>query len=121
LAEALRNLKVQGMQTSRPIKHFQTEDGWVLMGSPNDKLFRKMCDALGKPEWKEDPRFLTNGERVKHKPELVGMISTIHADATNRLLGRLVIGDRCASCPNQQDGRGIRGSAGQASEPGLLR
>jgi crotonobetainyl-CoA:carnitine CoA-transferase CaiB-like acyl-CoA transferase len=36
-----------------------------------------MCDALGKPEWKDDPRFLTNGDRVVHKPELVGMISAI--------------------------------------------
>jgi crotonobetainyl-CoA:carnitine CoA-transferase CaiB-like acyl-CoA transferase len=60
-----------------PYQAFPTEDGWVLMGSPNDKLFRKMCDALGKPEWKDDPRFVTNGERVKHKPELVGMISAI--------------------------------------------
>jgi crotonobetainyl-CoA:carnitine CoA-transferase CaiB-like acyl-CoA transferase len=60
-----------------PYQAFPTEDGWVLMGSPNDKLFRKMCDALGKPEWGEDPRFITNGERVKHKPELVGMISAI--------------------------------------------
>jgi crotonobetainyl-CoA:carnitine CoA-transferase CaiB-like acyl-CoA transferase len=60
-----------------PYQAFPTEDGWVLMGSPNDKLFRKMCDALGKPEWKDDPRFLTNGDRVVHKPELVGMISSI--------------------------------------------
>ncbi|ABE36906.1 coA-transferase III family protein [Paraburkholderia xenovorans LB400] len=60
-----------------PYQAFPTEDGWVLMGSPNDKLFRKMCDSLGKPEWKDDPRFLTNGDRVKHKPELVGMISAI--------------------------------------------
>jgi crotonobetainyl-CoA:carnitine CoA-transferase CaiB-like acyl-CoA transferase len=60
-----------------PYQAFPTEDGWVLMGSPNDKLFRKMCDALGKPEWGEDPRFLTNGDRVKHKPELVGMISAV--------------------------------------------
>lgn len=60
-----------------PYQAFPTEDGWVLMGSPNDKLFRKTCDALGKPEWKDDPRFLTNGDRVVHKPELVGMISAI--------------------------------------------
>jgi crotonobetainyl-CoA:carnitine CoA-transferase CaiB-like acyl-CoA transferase len=60
-----------------PYQAFPSEDGWVLMGSPNDKLFRKMCDALGRPEWGEDPRFLTNGDRVKHKPELVGMISAI--------------------------------------------
>lgn len=60
-----------------PYQAFPTADGWVLMGSPNDKLFKVTCDALGQPEWKEDPRFLTNGERVRHKPELVGMISAI--------------------------------------------
>ena len=60
-----------------PYQAFPTADGWVLMGSPNDKLFRVTCDALGQPAWKDDPRFLTNGDRVRHKPELVGMISTI--------------------------------------------
>jgi crotonobetainyl-CoA:carnitine CoA-transferase CaiB-like acyl-CoA transferase len=60
-----------------PYQAFPTADGWVLMGSPNDKLFRVTCDALGHPEWKDDPRFLSNGARVTHKPELVGMISAV--------------------------------------------
>jgi succinate--hydroxymethylglutarate CoA-transferase len=33
-----------------------------------------LCDRLGHPEWKEDSRFLTNSDRVKHRAEIDGLI-----------------------------------------------
>ncbi|WP_011582284.1 CaiB/BaiF CoA transferase family protein [Chelativorans oligotrophicus] len=60
-----------------PYQAFPSKDGWVLMGSPNDKLFGVMCDALGQPQWKHDPRFVTNGDRVAHREELVALISDV--------------------------------------------
>ncbi|HEY1701547.1 MAG TPA: CoA transferase [Trebonia sp.] len=60
-----------------PYQAFPTADGHVLMGSPNDKLFRVMAVAIGKPEWQTDPRFGTNDARIAHKAELIAMISEI--------------------------------------------
>lgn len=60
-----------------PYKGFKTSDGDVMLGGGNDRLFGVICDKLGKPEWKEDSRFKTNAERVKHRDELEKMIEDI--------------------------------------------
>jgi crotonobetainyl-CoA:carnitine CoA-transferase CaiB-like acyl-CoA transferase len=62
-----------------PYQAFPTTDGYVLLGSPNDKLFRVMSAALGHPEWGTDPRFITNDARIAHRGELIPMISDITA------------------------------------------
>lgn len=48
-----------------------------MIGGGNDKLFRLVCDALGKPEWKEDPRFIDNASRVTNRDILVPAINEI--------------------------------------------
>jgi crotonobetainyl-CoA:carnitine CoA-transferase CaiB-like acyl-CoA transferase len=60
-----------------PYQAFPTSDGHVLLGSPNDKLFRVVADALGRPEWKTDPRFTTNDARIAHRDVLIPMIGEI--------------------------------------------
>jgi crotonobetainyl-CoA:carnitine CoA-transferase CaiB-like acyl-CoA transferase len=62
-----------------PYQAFPTSDGHVLLGSPNDKLFRVLATALGRPEWRTDPRFLTNDARIAHRAELIPMIAQITA------------------------------------------
>ncbi|OJJ57747.1 hypothetical protein ASPSYDRAFT_46957 [Aspergillus sydowii CBS 593.65] len=57
-----------------PYRSYPTRDGDILFGGGNDKLFGILCDRLGHPEWKSDPRFLTNSDRVKHRPEIDGLI-----------------------------------------------
>jgi crotonobetainyl-CoA:carnitine CoA-transferase CaiB-like acyl-CoA transferase len=64
-----------------PYQAFPTSDGHVLLGSPNDKLFRVLAVALGRPEWQTDPRFITNDARIAHRAELIPMISEITATA----------------------------------------
>lgn len=60
-----------------PYQAFDTKDGSIMIGGGNDNLFRHACDALGKPEWKEDPRFLTNALRVKHRDVLIPMMTDV--------------------------------------------
>src|SRR5256885_2775089 len=36
----------------------------------NDNLYRKFCDAAGRPELADDPRFATNGKRVENRAEM---------------------------------------------------
>ncbi|KAL4975052.1 CoA-transferase family III domain-containing protein [Aspergillus desertorum] len=57
-----------------PYRSYQTLDGDILFGGGNDRLFGVLCDRLGHPEWKEDPRFLTNSDRVKHRTVIDGLI-----------------------------------------------
>jgi crotonobetainyl-CoA:carnitine CoA-transferase CaiB-like acyl-CoA transferase len=65
-----------------PYQAFPTCDGHVLLGSPNDKLFGVLAGALGHPEWRDDPRFATNEDRVLHRDELLPLIAAVTAKET---------------------------------------
>jgi crotonobetainyl-CoA:carnitine CoA-transferase CaiB-like acyl-CoA transferase len=54
-----------------PYRNFRCRDGqWVFVAGANDRLFRRLVTALGRPELADDPRFTANVERVKHRAEL---------------------------------------------------
>ncbi|KAJ5678297.1 alpha methylacyl-CoA racemase [Penicillium maclennaniae] len=57
-----------------PYQGFKTADGDIFVGGANDRLFGILCDKVGKPEWKTDPRFVTNNERVNNRAVLEPLI-----------------------------------------------
>ncbi|KAL4933661.1 CaiB/BaiF CoA transferase family protein [Aspergillus undulatus] len=67
-----------------PYRSYQTLDGDILFGGGNDKLFGVLCDRLGHPEWKTDPRFLTNSDRVKHRPVIDSLIEDCVKEKTTQ-------------------------------------
>ncbi|KAL2008109.1 hypothetical protein VTN00DRAFT_8091 [Thermoascus crustaceus] len=67
-----------------PYRSYKTLDGDVLFGGGNDRLFGVLSDRLGHPEWKTDPRFVTNNVRVKHRVELDSMIEEITKQKTTQ-------------------------------------
>lgn len=58
-----------------PYQAFPTADGELIIAAGNNNLFRRLAEAMGHPEWVEDPRFADNGKRVEHKPALVALIA----------------------------------------------
>jgi crotonobetainyl-CoA:carnitine CoA-transferase CaiB-like acyl-CoA transferase len=60
-----------------PFQGFETKTGPIIVAAGNDRLFAKLADALGHPEWATDPRFATNRERFAHKAELLAAIQEI--------------------------------------------
>nr|WP_257216553.1 CoA transferase [Allopusillimonas soli] len=59
-----------------PSNMYRSEDGvyFSLVASSNP-VFRRLCIALGHPEWSEDVRFRTNPDRVRHVNELEARLS----------------------------------------------
>ena len=53
---------------------FETSDGEIVVAAANDRLFAKLCKALGHPEWSADSRFATNALRVEHKPVILPLL-----------------------------------------------
>jgi crotonobetainyl-CoA:carnitine CoA-transferase CaiB-like acyl-CoA transferase len=54
-----------------PYRNFRCRDGqWVFIAGANDRLFRRLVTALGRPELADDRRFAVNVERVRHRTEL---------------------------------------------------
>ncbi|KAK3939496.1 CAIB/BAIF family enzyme [Diplogelasinospora grovesii] len=67
-----------------PYKSFETADGDILFGGGNDRLFGILCDGLGRPEWKDDPKYKINAARVANRDELEGEIETITKTKTTQ-------------------------------------
>ena len=65
-----------------PFEAFETSTGPIIIAAGNDRLFVKLANVVGHPEWPSDPRFATNGARVSHKDELISLISAIIATQT---------------------------------------
>jgi len=66
-----------GTPITTPYRAFETADGYLIIACANDRLYVKLCEVLGKPEWATDPRFAANRERIKHRDLLEGMIQEI--------------------------------------------
>jgi crotonobetainyl-CoA:carnitine CoA-transferase CaiB-like acyl-CoA transferase len=63
-----------------PYEAFATADGHLVLAVGNDQQWRRFCDAVNRPEWAADPRFLTNPARVEHRGELVSMLNGLFLD-----------------------------------------
>ncbi len=62
-----------------PYQTFAASDGHVVIAAANDKFFGLLAKLLDHPEWIDDPRFVTNPDRVEHRAELVEQIVPIIA------------------------------------------
>ena len=47
-----------------PYNVYPTSDGYVVLNCPGDHHFRAVLDVAGRPDLKDDPRFLTRSSRV---------------------------------------------------------
>jgi crotonobetainyl-CoA:carnitine CoA-transferase CaiB-like acyl-CoA transferase len=60
-----------------PYGAFATLDGAIMIGISNDRLFRRLCTAIGREDWLADPRFSTNASRVRNRADLEGPIADL--------------------------------------------
>jgi len=56
---------------------FEAKDGPVIVAAGNDRLFAKLVEALGRPDWAQDARFATNAARVTNRAALIPEIEAI--------------------------------------------
>jgi len=66
-----------GVRGISPYEAFECEDGYLIVAASNDRLFLKLADALGRPDWKTDPRFMTNPKRDANRREMKRQISNL--------------------------------------------
>jgi len=58
-----------------PYQAFQTADGWINIGGANQSNWERIVKVLGQPGLADDPRFRTNGDRMRNLDALVPIIS----------------------------------------------
>ncbi|MGE4238867.1 CaiB/BaiF CoA transferase family protein [Ramlibacter sp.] len=84
-----------------PHRAYPAADGHIAVSCGNDRLFAKLCEALGHAEWATDERFANNMARVANRDAIDGLIGDALAEHTRAhwkdVLGRAGI----ASAPVQ--------------------
>jgi crotonobetainyl-CoA:carnitine CoA-transferase CaiB-like acyl-CoA transferase len=53
-----------------PYQALRTRDGHITVGANNQRLWQQLCAAVGRPELTDDPRFVTNDDRMANRAEL---------------------------------------------------
>ena len=62
-----------------PYEAFRARDRWFAVAAANQRQWSILCEVIGRPDLKEDPRFATNGARVSNRPALVAVLSAVFA------------------------------------------
>jgi crotonobetainyl-CoA:carnitine CoA-transferase CaiB-like acyl-CoA transferase len=60
-----------------PYQAFHAKDGYINIGGANQSNWERICDVLGRPEWKTDPRYVTNDDRMANLPSLVAAMNAV--------------------------------------------
>jgi crotonobetainyl-CoA:carnitine CoA-transferase CaiB-like acyl-CoA transferase len=60
-----------------PYQAFRTQDGWINIGGANQANWERIADALGHPEWRDDPRYATNSARMQNLDSLVQSMEAV--------------------------------------------
>ncbi|MBI3734153.1 MAG: CoA transferase [Chloroflexi bacterium] len=63
-----------GHGTVVPYEVFKAKDDFLALGVGNDSQFRRVCQALNRPEMADDARFASNPKRVENRPQLIEMM-----------------------------------------------
>jgi crotonobetainyl-CoA:carnitine CoA-transferase CaiB-like acyl-CoA transferase len=58
-----------------PYQAFPTADGWINVGGANQSNWERIAKAIGRPDLVSDPRFATNGDRMKNLAALTPILA----------------------------------------------
>ena len=75
-----KNPPRRGERGAPPGGTYPCKDGWVLLSAGDQHHWHRVCNALAKPEWLEDPRFTTREERAKNRDIVNDRINEILAE-----------------------------------------
>jgi CoA:oxalate CoA-transferase len=53
-----------------PYDALHARDGWVVVATASNRLFRRLCDAIGQPELSRDARFRSHRDRSRNREEI---------------------------------------------------
>ncbi|WP_328709783.1 CoA transferase [Microbispora hainanensis] len=66
-----------------PFQAFPTGDGWLVVACPKEKFFRRLAEALGHPEWPDDPRYRDFAARRENAEALIAELEAVFATGTS--------------------------------------
>jgi crotonobetainyl-CoA:carnitine CoA-transferase CaiB-like acyl-CoA transferase len=74
-----------------PSNIFKSADGkWMVIAANADKVFGRLCEAMGRPELASDPKFSTHLARGEHQEEIEGLIAEWAAERDAAEIDRIL-------------------------------
>ena len=74
-----QRLRDSAHQTIVPFQAFPTGDGWLVVACAKETLWRKLCDAIERPELAEDNRFRDFDARNRNREALIAELGQCFA------------------------------------------
>ncbi len=62
-----------------PYEAFRARDRWFALAAANEHQWAVLCELIGRPDLRDDPRFATNGDRVSNRPALLAALNETFA------------------------------------------
>jgi len=75
-----------------PFGLFRAADGWVSVACPDEKLWARLAQIIGRPEMAQDPRYATNTARVAQAAEVIAAVEDFTRTRTKAELAKLLGG-----------------------------
>lgn len=69
--------------TSMPTSAYRTRDGFINVAASGTIMWRRLCDAIGRPELVDDPRFADAAGRAGNRHELAEAINAALGERTS--------------------------------------
>jgi formyl-CoA transferase len=82
-----------------PYNVYRTTDGYVVLNAPGDNHFQSILDVMGRPELKEDPRFITRGSRVQNIEQVDSLIESWTMKHTRNEVARRMLATKVPCAP----------------------
>jgi len=57
-----------------PYDSYRARDGWIVIAVATNRIFRRLAQAIGRPELGEDPRFRGASGRLERSAEINGLV-----------------------------------------------
>lgn len=109
-----------------PYNVYPTTDGYVVLNCPGDHHFHSVLDVLGRPDLKDDPRFVSRSARVENFEAVDELLETWTKTQTRNEVARLMLEQKVPCAPvrglaevMQDENMHARGSLQRIQHPEL--
>ncbi len=80
-----------GLKGIAPSNIFKSRDDlWVVIAANQDNVFRRLCEAIARPELADDPRFATHLARGENQDAIEGIVAEWAAQLDAREIDRIL-------------------------------
>ncbi len=67
-----------------PYQAVRCADGYITLAAANDRLFKRLCELIGHPEWTGDDDFGDDTRRVRNRVKLARLIESVTVEQPRR-------------------------------------